>query len=49
MAECSLNKSLVAGAESVRSLEVADSRRLLRSKGPVNDDAMLRLHGVSIR
>jgi hypothetical protein len=48
LAECLVNKSLVAGAESVRWLEVANSRRLLRSKGPVNDDAMLRLHRVSV-
>lgn len=44
MAECLVNKLLVADAESVRLLEVANSRRLLRSKGPLSDDAMLRLH-----
>lgn len=48
MAECLVNKSLVADAESVRWLEVANSRRLLRSEGLVSDDAMLRLHRVSI-
>lgn len=43
MAECSVNKSLVAGAESLKSLEVANSRRLLRLRGLVSDDAMLKL------
>lgn len=43
MAECSVNKSLVAGAEWLKSLEVANSRRLLRLRGLASDDVMLRL------